>query len=306
MNWKKLDIVSFLSLIDSESKAFEFCLAHGLLDTEQTCDCGATMARRVNASKVNGCHFVCPRTQCLKRRSALSGSWFSGSKASMRTALLCIAAYAADLTNTQFPFYTGLSSPESAVNWNKFFRDICAQVVEGMEQRRIGGVGLTVEIDESLIYSRKNHVGRLLNAEQEQRWIFGGICRETGHCFITAVLDRKANTLLEALISHVEPGTRVISDGWKAYKNVSQHGFSHNSVNNSLNFVDPTDPTVHTQRVERMWRTLKSIIPKGMSSELRGSYLPEFMLEQENNWYTRTVGERIQLILYTLKGIKFA
>ena len=170
---------------------------------------------------------------------------------------------------------------------------------------KIGGEGMTVEVDETLIFKRKNHMGRLLSSEVSQVWAFGGICRETGEVFVIEVPNRTAATLLEYLTMHVKTGTRIISDCWSAYNELSRYGFLHGRVNHSLNFVDPADQTIHTQTVERMWRSLKSILPKGTKQEHRGGYLAEFMFKQRNKWYTLNAGQRIEVILNALKKIKF-
>ncbi|GFR27545.1 hypothetical protein TNCT_226081 [Trichonephila clavata] len=51
-----------------------------------------------------------------------------------------------------------------------------------------------------------------------------------GHCFLVAVHDRKAATLL----SLIEPGTAVISDCWKS----CERGYNHLRVNHSPKFID--------------------------------------------------------------------
>ncbi|RUS88033.1 hypothetical protein EGW08_004199 [Elysia chlorotica] len=63
--------------------------------------------------------------------------------------------------------------------------------------------GVTVEIDESLVARRKNEVGRVV----QQRWVFGGICRETGRGFLVLVPNKEADTLLPLVRDHIAPGS---------------------------------------------------------------------------------------------------
>ena len=54
-------------------------------------------------------------------------------------------------------------------------------------------------------------------------------------------------------------GTTVISDGWRAYGGIKnlQTVYKHSVINHKLNFVDPTEPGVHTQSIEATWGALK-------------------------------------------------
>ena len=45
---------------------------------------------------------------------------------------------------------------------------------------------------------------------------------------------------------NVLPGTRIITDMWQSYNALP----NHSAVNHGLHFVDPNDPTVHTNTIE--------------------------------------------------------
>lgn len=54
----------------------------------------------------------------------------------------------------------------------------------------------------------------------------------------------------------------------------------HDVINHSENFVDPNDSFINTQRIERLWRSLKEEIPKGCHSSTRKAYIMQFYLKK--------------------------
>ena len=104
----------------------------------------------------------------------------------------------------------------TTVDWSMYMREVCASYML-KHQGQIGGVGLTVEIDEALFTKRKNHSGRVL----PEQWVFGGICRETRECFMVAVPNRTAKTLLTVVREKIAPNSTVMSDCWRSYNMVS-------------------------------------------------------------------------------------
>ncbi|GFW15521.1 putative transposase-like protein [Trichonephila clavipes] len=120
-----------------------------------------------------------------------------------------------------------------------------------LTQKSLGGEGKTVEIEESKIGKRKYNTGHFVQGQ----WVFGGIERETGHCFLVAVHDRTAETLLGLIESWIEPGTTVISDCCKSYGRLSERGYHHLTVNHSLEFVD-------FETIEVIWRHFKASLPE--------------------------------------------
>jgi hypothetical protein len=124
--------------------------------------------------------------------------------------------------------------------------------------------------------------------------------------FVIRVQDRTSETLMRAIRQHIRPGTHIVSDCWRAYFALDQSEYLHSSVNHISNFIDPNDSSVNTQRVERMWRTLKQIIPKTSSMETRWSYLAKFIFKQRVSWYYICVGDMMKLPFDLIKGITFS
>ena len=62
---------------------------------------------------------------------------------------------------------------QTIVDWYNFCREVCDCILFE-DNEKIGGLGKTVEIDESKFGKRKYHKGRKV----EGQWVFGGIERE--------------------------------------------------------------------------------------------------------------------------------
>ncbi|KAJ4431765.1 hypothetical protein ANN_20370 [Periplaneta americana] len=103
-------------------------------------------------------------------------------------------------------------------------------------------------------------------------------CDPVGRRLKINVEKRDTATLLPLIIKWIKPGTRIMTDQWEAYKEISEHNFQHSIVNHSLEFVNAEDLSVHTQNVERMWRCVKETMRKHGRPHYHGFlYLSEFI-----------------------------
>ena len=55
------------------------------------------------------------------------------------------------------------------------------------------------------------------------------------------VPSRDAATLLPIIIANVDPGTEFHTDEWRSYATLNVQGYVHNSVNHSIQFVNPAN-----------------------------------------------------------------
>jgi len=143
---------------------------------------------------------------------------------------------------------------KTAVDLFVFCGEVCQIIcLRDLAGKNIGGQNKTVEVDEAHLCTRKYCVGRVLKSQQE--WIFGGCCREDGASFIVRIPNRKRITLLPLMQCFIDPETVIMNDCAKMYDTCCEFGFkAHHSVNHSRNFVNPDDPNIHSQNVERQWR----------------------------------------------------
>lgn len=163
----------------------------------------------------------------------------------------------------------------TVVDWFSFCRQVCLDWC-GDNSSRLGGPGRTVEIDEAKIGKSKYHRGRWI----EGYWIFGGIERETGRVFVVQVPDRTKETLIAFIKHWIAEGTTIISDCWRAYDGLDLEGYVHFQVNHSENFVDPITGA-NTNRIERVWRDVRSTIPRyGTRKYHAEGYLAEYLFKR--------------------------
>ena len=78
--------------------------------------------------------------------------------------------------------------------------------------------------------------------------------------FLLPVQKRDKETLIPLIVEHVNCGTTIITDCWKAYSDITKHDFTHLTVNHSYNFVDP-NTGAHTQLIENTWWCIKRTLP---------------------------------------------
>ena len=140
----------------------------------------------------------------------------------------------------------------------------------------IGGPNVEVEIDESKFGKRKYNRGRTVDGH----WVYGGVERMTGECFLVEVQQRDAATLLPIVQNFVRPGSIVYSDEWAAYNQLAATAAcQHQTVNHSIHFVDP-QTGAHTQGIEGLWSACKRMMREehaGRNADLFTTYLQEYM-----------------------------
>lgn len=266
MNFNEL-----LTVVFNNDTAITFLQKNNIVKTSEICENGHIMF-------IKGSRWRCQKRSCRKEKGLRVNNWLTGSRLPIHTIVHFIYYWAREMSSVTFCKHELKMGQNAVVDWSNYLREVCIWKLENDQNKEIGGPGLIVEIDESLFVRRKNNAGRIL----PQQWIFGGICRETNACFIISVPDRSEKTLLPIIKKYIRPGSVILSDCWKAYNNLQQAGFQHNTVNHTYNFVDP-DTGAHTQNIERLWGSAKwgNKKRRGTNRNFLESYLAEFM------WRTR-------------------
>ena len=99
------------------------------------------------------------------------------------------------------------------------------------EQGQLGGPGTIIQIDESKFGKRKFNRGRRV----EGHWVLGAIQNGSEDFRLIVCPDniRNAETLIPIIKQHIRVGSEIHTDAWKAYRQLSSHGYTHKIVNHS-------------------------------------------------------------------------
>ena len=271
-----MNFLEINELANNKPRAIAFLQNGGILHNPRMCaNCGQAMKMQL---REKGDRWRCSRTHCKIEVGLRKDTWLENSNLPLRKVVLFLYAWSREMTSITYCEHELSISHGTAVDWNNFLREVCAADLLA-NPVMVGGPGHTVEIDESLFSRRKNHQGRQL----PQKWVFGGIDRQTRDCFLYTVPDRSGPTLLPIIQGAFRAGTTIMSDMWAAYGGINAMGFAHLQVNHTYNFVDPVTGA-HTQNVENNWKNAKTRNKRqhGTHRQMIESYLCEYMWRQRH------------------------
>lgn len=122
-------------------------------------------------------------------------------------------------------------------------------------------------------------------------WLLRGVEQYTNERFIIPLVDpvvvgerRDHGTLLPLMHKCILPRSVIITDQWKAYNTLSDHGYTHPVTNHSKNFVDPVNLDIYTQNAERLQRGVKELVKQpGIRNDFLDQYLVKYLFIQAHD-----------------------
>lgn len=247
-----------LELTDTDA-CLKWLTSRGLLRNNLQCNsCDQPCRINAHAKSLDGKRWSC--TKCKTRKSLRFGSLFASSHLTLKQIILLMYLWSCNSSHNTIKDKTGITSNHTIIDWCNFMREECAVWLENNPDE-IGGVDIdglpiVVEIDESKYFNRKYIKGHW----QDGHWVFCGIERDTGKCFMVEVPDRSAETLEAFVEKYILPGTHIISDGRWAHVNFEQIAngiYTHEVVVHQKDFVYLVDGNVRTENIKNTWMKVK-------------------------------------------------
>ena len=238
----QMNVFEFARHVEDDERAYAFALDLGLVSQSPLCHMCLT-AMRFERGKirrgVNGM-WRCSNPDCTNTSQSLfKHSVIDTTKLTPSKFLKVLYCLAEEKNVQEIMFDVGVSN-KKVVQIHQTVRKMIS-LFNQRNHQRIGGAGMTVEVDECHIHTRKNNVGRTLCGEKW--WVVGGICRETKRMFAVITNRRDKETLKKFIFENVEQNSTVYTDCWRGYVDIEQMGlgFVHGTVNHTTNFVNPNN-----------------------------------------------------------------
>jgi transposase-like protein len=165
---------------------------------------------------------------------------------------------------------------------------MCHQIREYMgaldSDDPLGGIGETVEIDETLIGGSVSGKGQ---GYKGNKTCVVGMLERDGELITRVVTRRTKQAMQGVIVSHVLPGTTINTDEFGGYKDIDQSGYRHVKVqHNRGEYARPCGAGVNA--IEGFWAQLKRGI-NGTHIHVSGKHLPKYLGEFEYHYNMRRV-----------------
>lgn len=261
---------------DRRKYIVDFCMNLGMISSKYECPRCAksmTLTKVPRESHTDGYVWVCREygsNAHYIRRSVRLGSCFERSKLCMLKLIMMIEFFVSERTQKDVMNVMNVSG-DTVCDWRQFFREICFDICLN-DSVAIGGVGMEVEMDESKFSKRKF----CRNGHVDGEWVFGGVERGSGRCFLKVVERRDKGTLLDIIKTFILPGTTVYSHVWKNYDCLGDEELEQLRVDRSLCFKD-LETGGRTNAMDGTRAAVKRKLPSRTVSDCFDFYLAEYI-----------------------------
>ena len=242
-------------------------LARGILCPTWTCEAG-----RAHRPSVTSLQF---RSDCFRddrRTSIYDKSFFANTTLPIDT--IFRVAYEWLLYAPAHATASRLAVSRKTVGvYYGYFRQLAVSSLE-YEPVRVGGVGVSVEVDEMFV-RRDKETG-------DEVWVIGALERTSEKRLNLSILASKTpEDIVDALSDSILPGSLLVTDFLPSYSLVARAlSLPHTRVNKSRAFVDQST-RMHTNHIEGTWKHLRRFLARRSRVELDVA-LAEFVWRRLN------------------------
>lgn len=278
--------------INSPSEFLFFCHEIGILQKKFRCQICKKDMHLERTTANDGFRWRCLKVKCGKKTISIrKNSVFENIRCSIFVALRIIYKWSQFMTIKQIKIELKIGKKIIKSVLKIFYK-----ILKKKFSEKIGGNNKIIEIDETALSKRKYNKGRSLRTI----WCIGGIERKTNKVFFTTSLYRNSKKIDAIIEKYVEKESTIYTDMWRGYKNLSNLGYNHKTVNHSENFLNPIDRDIHTQKIEVTWRWLKNYLKKYPSIKKKNL---NFLIRQY--FYLKSIEGDFEKILLDIKHKKF-
>jgi transposase-like protein len=144
-------------------------------------------------------------------------------------------------------------SSRTVIRFSKKLKSLILFV--NFSESKLGGPGKVVQIDETMInYKVKSHRGRASSNRTDSLCIVE-FDQHITRAFACCIPNKQQTTIVPILIAQVLPNSVVHTNEHRAYRNLRNFNFNHETVCHKYWFVEESG--VHTQAVESFNNSLK-------------------------------------------------
>lgn len=154
-----------------------------------------------------------------------------------------------------------------------------------MDQKQFGGRGrkrmdsLLKRYKKILTYSEYQTKAKVIRAQHKTK-VFGIMQRDTQQIYLKIIKREDKRTLEPVVFTVVEGGATIFTDKWRGFADLGIHGYTHHSINHSVEYVDIHGH--HANTIESFWSFAQLHIDSFRG--VRTTVLPVYLKECEWRW----------------------
>jgi len=236
---------------------------------------------------------------CTKQFTVRVGTIFEDSSVSLQKWFLAIylaTSLKSGISSIQLSKYISVTQKTA---WFMLHR--IRKVIE-LEELELSGI---VETDETYIGGKVTNRPLSKRNNDDTKSVVLGLVEQSGRTKMKHVISSGARSLIPEIEKSVDKeNSKVFSDEWGSYRNLTKLGYYHNSVNHRLGEYVKGD--VHTNTIEGVWSQLKRGI-NGIYHHVSPKHLQRYCdeygyryntrglsdFERFNDWLTFTTNKRL-------------